>query len=46
MLLGISASKIINRLTENGGDLYFKYTIDANSAFLSENEIYFNVSVD
>lgn len=44
MLLGISASRIINRLSEEGGVLYFKYTIDINSAFVSENEIYFEVS--
>lgn len=46
MLLGISASRIINRLSEEGGALYFKYTIDINSAFVSENEIYFEVSFD
>ena len=46
MLLGISASRIINRLSEEGGVLYFKYTIDINSAFVSENEIYFEVSFD
>lgn len=46
MLLGISASRIINRLSEEGGVLYFKYTIDINSAFVSENEIYFEVSSD
>lgn len=46
MLLGISASRIINRLSEEGGVLYFKYTIDINSAFVSENEIYFEVSTD
>ena len=46
MLLGISASRIINRLSEEGGVLYFKYTMDINSAFVSENEIYFEVSFD
>ena len=46
MLMGISASRIINRLSEEGGVLYFKYTIDINSAFVSENEIYFEVSFD
>ena len=46
MLLGISASRIINRLSEEGGVLYFKYTIDVNSAFISENEVYFEISTD
>ena len=45
MLLGISASRIVNNMTEDGGDMYFKYTIDVNSALVSENEIYLNVKV-
>ncbi|MCI7767329.1 MAG: DUF1934 domain-containing protein [Oscillospiraceae bacterium] len=44
MLLGVSASKIINRLTEDGGVLYFKYTIDVNSALISENEVYLEIT--
>lgn len=44
MLLGVSASRIINRLTEDGGELYFKYTIDVNSALISENEVYLEIS--
>lgn len=46
MLLGVSASRIINHLSENGGALYFKYTIDVNSAFISENEVYFEISTE
>ncbi len=30
-------------INDNGGDLYMKYTIDVNSDFLSENEIFVNV---
>ncbi|MCM1524074.1 MAG: DUF1934 domain-containing protein [Ruminococcus sp.] len=45
MLLGISASRIINKMTSAGGELYFKYTIDINSALVSENEVYLNVEV-
>ncbi|MDE7294823.1 MAG: DUF1934 domain-containing protein [Oscillospiraceae bacterium] len=41
--LGIYAKRIINRMTENGGELYFKYTIDVNSALVSENEVYLDV---
>ena len=44
MVLGIYTNAIVNRITENGGDLYFKYTIDANGAMLSENEVYLEVS--
>lgn len=46
MLLGISTSRIINRMNEEGGEVYFKYTIDINSAFISENEVYLSVKVD
>lgn len=46
MLLGISTTRIINRMTENGGELYFKYTIDINSSLVSENEVYLNVAAN
>lgn len=41
--MGIYAKRIINRITENGGELYMKYTIDVNSALVSENEVYLDV---
>lgn len=41
--MGIYAKRIINRMTENGGELYLKYTIDMNSALVSENEVYLDV---
>lgn len=37
--IGIYAEKIINRLNEHGGDVYFKYQLDINSVFVSENEV-------
>jgi len=45
ILMGISASRIVNNMTSEGGNIYFKYTIDINSALLSENELYLNVKV-
>ena len=45
MLMGISTSRIINRMTADGGELYFKYSIDINSALVSENEVYLEVKV-
>jgi uncharacterized beta-barrel protein YwiB (DUF1934 family) len=39
MLLGVSADKIKNSININGGDLYFKYILDINSAMVSENEV-------
>lgn len=44
MLMGIYTQRIINHMTEDGGDIYFKYTIDINSVLISENEIYMQVT--
>ncbi len=43
LMVGIYTHAIINKLSENGGDLYMKYTIDINSSHISDNEIYINV---
>lgn len=37
--IGIYADTIINHLDDEGGDVYFKYRLDINSAFISENEV-------
>ncbi|MBQ8568034.1 MAG: DUF1934 domain-containing protein [Oscillospiraceae bacterium] len=42
-MVGVYAHKIDNRLDEQGGDLYFRYTLDVNSTFISDNEIYIKV---
>lgn len=41
--VGIFTHKIENSLSESGGSLYLKYTIDVNSAYMSDNEIYLDV---
>lgn len=41
--VGIFTHKIENSLSENGGSLYLKYTIDVNSAYMSDNEIYLDI---
>lgn len=38
--VGIYAHTIDNSLTEAGGKLYLKYTVDINSSYISDNEIY------
>ena len=38
--VGVFTHKIENDLSEKGGSLYLKYTIDVNSAYMSDNEIY------
>lgn len=39
MSIGIFTNNIKNSLTADGGTLYMKYTIDINSAYISDNEI-------
>lgn len=41
--VGVSAKWIRNRLTDEGGSLKFRYTVDANSTLLSDNEIQIDV---
>ncbi len=42
--MGIYAHNIDNKLTFDGGDLYFKYTIDVNGSYVSDNEIFLHVN--
>jgi uncharacterized beta-barrel protein YwiB (DUF1934 family) len=42
--LGVQTHAIKNNLTENGGELYLKYTLDANSNFISDNEVKLEIS--
>ncbi|MGN0630280.1 MAG: DUF1934 domain-containing protein [Ruminococcus sp.] len=44
--VGVFTHKIENDLSENGGSLYLKYTIDVNSAYMSDNEIYIDCTAD
>ena len=41
--VGIFANKVDSSLSDKGGDLNFSYTLDINSSFASENEVYINV---
>ncbi len=42
-MIGVSADEIKNELTESGGNIYLKYTLDINSVYLSENEMTISV---
>lgn len=42
-VIGIYAHSIDNALTEEGGKLYLKYTVDINSSYISDNEIYVTI---
>lgn len=43
IVIGIYAHELKNELSENGGNLYMKYTIDVNTSYLSDNEIIMNI---
>jgi uncharacterized beta-barrel protein YwiB (DUF1934 family) len=40
LMVGIYTHDIINQLSDDGGNLYMKYTIDINSSYVSDNEIF------
>ncbi len=42
--MGIFTHCIYNDVDENGGELYLKYTVDINSSYVSDNEIYIKVN--
>ena len=41
--VGIYAHTIENTLDATGGRLYLKYTVDINSSYISDNEIYLTI---
>lgn len=43
LAIGISTKTIRSNLCDDGGDLFFSYSMDINSSLVSENEIYIKV---
>lgn len=43
MMIGVLGGRIKSSLTDKGGDLEFKYSLDVNSLLASENEMYINI---
>lgn len=43
MNVGIYTHSIKNELSENGGNLYMKYTIDIDTSYISDNEIILSI---
>lgn len=43
MVIGVNTRCIDSKLTDDGGDLYFSYSLDINSSLLSENEVFINI---
>ncbi len=39
LTLGVYTNKIDNRITDDGGNLCLRYTLDVNSSLIAENEI-------
>ncbi len=44
--IGVFTEEITNGLTEQGGKVHFKYQLDVNSVFMSENEIFIEVQTE
>ena len=45
MVVGITTNTIKNELCSTGGSVYLNYSVDINSSFLSDNEIYVDISL-
>ncbi|MEG2372570.1 MAG: DUF1934 domain-containing protein, partial [Hydrogenoanaerobacterium sp.] len=43
LIMGVSGSKVSSSLSDTGGDLNFKYTLDFNASMASENEVFVSV---
>lgn len=43
LAIGISTKTIRSNLCDEGGDLFFSYSMDINSSLVSENEVYIKV---
>ena len=46
LLVGVQGSRIKSTLTDNGGELEIKYSIDINSMYTSENEMYIHIKAE
>lgn len=43
MAIGISTKKIKSDLCDDGGELFFSYSLDINASLVSENEVYIKI---
>jgi len=42
-MVGVTADEIRSELNDSGGNVYLKYTIDINSSYMSETEMFINI---
>lgn len=43
IIMGVSGDRILSSLSDRGGELNFKYTLDLNASLASENEVFVQV---
>ena len=43
LMIGVSAHELRTSLGENGGEVYFSYSLDVNASHISDNEVYVTV---
>lgn len=43
LMIGVIGNKIKSSLTDSGGNLEFKYSLDVNTQFASENEMFIHI---
>ena len=43
MMVGVNTKKVVSTLDSDGGNLYLNYTIDINSAYMSDNELFITI---
>jgi uncharacterized beta-barrel protein YwiB (DUF1934 family) len=46
LMIGVNAKQVCSGLTDEGGELYFSYSLDVNSSLVSENEVFIEVKQD
>lgn len=46
LAIGVYTKKIDSNLNDDGGDLFFSYSLDINSSLFSENEVYVKIKAN
>ena len=46
MIIGVSCDRLQSSLSDEGGDIYFGYSLDLNTALTSENQVIIAVFLD
>ncbi|MCI8441258.1 MAG: DUF1934 domain-containing protein [Provencibacterium sp.] len=46
LLIGVSGGAVSSTLTDEGGNLHFRYSLDVNTSLASENEVFIQVKCE